>query len=48
MKNSDSGANDAVFHSKINRRCVGPIETCNSVPKGAVLYAKTTGEGWEQ
>ena len=26
---------------------MGPIETCNSAPKVAVLHAKTTDEGWD-
>ena len=26
---------------------LGPIETCNSGPKVAVLHAKTTDEGWD-
>ena len=26
---------------------MGPIETCNSDPKDAVLHAKTTDEGWD-
>ena len=26
---------------------MGPIETCNSGPKVAVLHAKTTDEGWD-
>ena len=26
---------------------MGPIETCNSYPKDAVLHAKTTDEGWD-
>ena len=45
METSNSGANHAVFHSQINRRSHGPIETCNSDPKDAVLHAKTTNEG---
>ena len=26
---------------------MGPIETCNSGPKVAVLHAKTTDKGWD-
>ena len=26
---------------------MGPIETCNSVPKIYVLHAKSTDEGWD-
>ena len=43
-----SGAICAVSHAKINRRCLGPIENCNSDPKVAILHAKTTDEGWDQ
>ena len=44
METSNSDANHAVFHSQINRRCLGPIETCYSGPKLAVLHEKTTDE----
>ena len=30
-----------------DRSCLGPIETCHSGPKDAVLHAKTTEEGWD-
>ena len=33
METSDSAANHAVLHVQINRRSLGPIETCNSDPK---------------
>ena len=46
MEMINSGANPAVSHSQITRRSLGPIETCNSDPKDAVLHAKTTDEGW--
>ena len=46
METSNSGANHAVLHAQINRRSLGPIETCNSDPKDAVVHAKTTDEGW--
>ena len=46
METSNSGVNHAVLHAQINRRSPGTIETCNSDPKVAVLYAKTTDEGW--
>ena len=36
MEISNSGANCAVPHAQINRRKLGPIETCNSDPKVAV------------
>ena len=38
METSNSGANDAVMHAQITRRSLGPIETCNSDPKVAVLH----------
>ena len=46
MEMSNSGANPAVSHVQITRRSLGPLETCNSDPKDAVLHAKTTDEGW--
>ena len=48
MEISNSGAIFAVFHAQINRRCLRPIETCNSGPKVADLHAKITDEGWQQ
>ena len=47
MEISNSGAICAVSHAQINRRSLGPIETCNSDPKVVVLHAKTTDEGWD-
>ena len=47
METSTSGANRAVSHAQITRRSLRPIETCISDPKGAVLHAKTTDEGWD-
>ena len=47
METSISGANHAVLHAQIKRRSLGPIETCNSDPKVAVLHAKNTDEGWD-
>ena len=47
METSNSVANHAVFHAQINRRSLGPMETCNSVPKVVVLHAKTIGVVWE-
>ena len=44
MDTSYSDANHAVFHAQNDRRGLGPIETCNSDPKGAVFHAKTTDE----
>ena len=47
MQTSISGVNHAVFHAQNDRRGLGPIETCNSGPKVAVLHAKTKNEGWD-
>ena len=47
METSNSGANHAVLHAQITRRSLGPIETCNSDPKVAVLSEKNTDEGWD-
>ena len=47
METSHSGANHAVLHAQITWQSLGPIETCNSDPKVAVLRAKTTDEGWD-
>ena len=47
METTNSGTKHAVLHSQINRRSLGPIETCNSDPKVAVLQGKTTDEGWD-
>ena len=46
METSNSGANHAVSHVQNDRRGMGPRETSYSDPKGAVLHAKTTDEGW--
>ena len=45
IDNRHSGSKHAVLHSQINRRSPGRLETYNSNPKDAVLYAKTTDEG---
>ena len=47
METSYSGANYAVSNAQNDRRGMGPIETSNSDPKGSVLQAKTTDEGWD-
>ena len=47
MLSSYSGANHSVLHVQNDRIGLGPIETCNSGPKGAVLHAKTTDDGWD-
>ena len=44
---SISGANHDILHIQNDRSCLGPIETCYSGPKVAVLRAKTTDEGWD-
>ena len=46
MVTINSGANYAIMHAQNDMRGLGPIETCNSDPKGAVLHAKTTDECW--
>ena len=40
METSNSVANHAVLHAQYDRLGLGPIETCNSGPKVAVLNAK--------
>ena len=45
MQTSNSNDNHAVLNAHNDRKCLGPIETLNSGPKGAVLHAKTTDEG---
>ena len=47
MEISISCAICAVSLAQINRRYLGPLYTCNSDPKVAVLHAKTTDEGWD-
>ena len=47
LETSNSGANHAVLQAQNDRCGVGPIETCISDPKVAVLRAKTTDEGWD-
>ena len=46
METNKSCADHAVLHAQITRRSLGPIESCNSDPKVAVLHAKTTDESW--
>ena len=48
IETSDSDANHAVLNEQNDRWGLGPIETCNSAPKLAVLQAKTTDKGWDQ
>ena len=43
----NSDANHAVLHEQNDRLCLGPIETCYSVPKVAVLHPKITDESWD-
>ena len=47
MEISISSAIYALLLAQINRRCLAPLETCNSDPNVAVLRAKTTDEGWD-
>ena len=47
MEISISSAIYAVSLAQINRRCLAPLETCNSNQKVDVLRAKTTDEGWD-
>ena len=47
MVTSISVANHAVLHEQSVRRGLGPIGTRISDPKGDVLHAKTTDEGWD-
>ena len=47
METSISGANHAGLYAENDRCGLGPIETCNSDPKVAVLHATTTYEGWD-
>ena len=47
-RDNNSGANHAVFQAQNDRRGLVPIETCCSGPKVAVLYPKTTDEGWDK
>ena len=47
METSNSGVNHAVLHAQNDWTCLGPIETCYYGPKGAVLHAITTDEGWD-
>ena len=47
METSNSDANNAVLHEQNDKWGLGPIETCNSAPKVAVLQAKNSDEGWD-
>ena len=47
METSFCGANHADLYAQNDRRGLGPLETCNSDPKVAVLHAKATNEGWD-
>ena len=48
METSISDSNHAVFHAQNDRLCLGPIETCCSGPKGAVLHSLNHRRGLEQ
>ena len=45
METSISGANHVVLHAQNDRLCLGPMETCYSGPKVAVLLPKNADEG---
>ena len=47
METSDSGTILVVLYAQNDRRGLGPIETCYSGPKAAVLHAKNTDKGWD-
>ena len=47
MDTSDSDMKHAVVHTQNDRSYLGPIETCYSGPKVAVLNLKTTDECWD-
>ena len=47
IETSNSDANHAVLYAQNDRWCLRPIEICYSVPKVAVLNAKTTDEDWD-
>ena len=47
IETSISDANHAVLYAQNDRSCLGPIKTCNSAPKVAVLHAKVTDKGWD-
>ena len=47
IETSNSDANHAVLYAQNDRWCLRPIKICYSVPKVAVLNAKTTDEDWD-
>ena len=47
IETSISDANHAVLYAQNDRSCLGPIKTCISAPKVAVLHAKITDKGWD-
>ena len=47
IETSISDANHVVLHAQNGKCGLGPMETCNSEPKVAVVPAKTTDEGWD-
>ena len=47
IETSISDAKQAVLYAQNDRSCLGPIKTCNSAPKVAVLHAKITDKGWD-
>ena len=47
IETNNADVNQAILHAQHDRLCLGPIGTCSSGPKVAVLHPKTTDEGWE-
>ena len=47
METSNSGANHVVRHAQNDSCGLGPIETCKSDTKVAVLQPKSTDESWD-
>ena len=47
METSNSDAIPVVLHAQNDRWGLGPIETCISGPKVAVLHVKNTDEVWD-
>ena len=43
----ETGANHSVLLAQKDISCLGPIETCYSGTKVAVVHPKTTDEGWD-
>ena len=48
VESSISDGEGVVLNAQNHRLGLGPIKTCNSGAKVAVLYAKTIGDVWDQ